>query len=154
MTTPINFEELFRKENELLAKDPGSTRDKSDLSDLDTETPGPAGEPWIRYTPIDRVGLAFSGGGIRSATFNLGVFKGAARTPLAQACRLSLHGLRRRIHRSMVDGVAGALGKRISRSFTRRPQQPPRRNQPRAGGGEASARVQQFSFTQDRIFSE
>jgi GNAT superfamily N-acetyltransferase len=64
---PPDFEKLFRKENELL--------DKSDLSSLDTETPGPAGEPWIRYTPLDRVGLAFSGGGIRSATFNLGVLK-------------------------------------------------------------------------------
>jgi len=75
MAPPIDFEALFRRENELLAKDPGSTGDKSDLSALDTETPGPAGEPWIRYTPIDRVGLAFSGGGIRSATFNLGVLK-------------------------------------------------------------------------------
>jgi GNAT superfamily N-acetyltransferase len=75
MTSPLDFKELFLQENKLLAKDPGSTGDKSDLSDLDTETPGPAGEPWIRYTPIDRVGLAFSGGGIRSATFNLGVLK-------------------------------------------------------------------------------
>jgi hypothetical protein len=72
---PIDFEALFRRENELLAEDLGSVRDKSDLSDPDTETPGPAGEPWIRYTPIDRVGLSFSGGGIRSATFNLGVLK-------------------------------------------------------------------------------
>ena len=71
----IDFEALFRQENELLAEDPVSARDKSDLSDLDTETPGPAGEPWVSYTPIDRVGLAFSGGGIRSATFNLGVLK-------------------------------------------------------------------------------
>ena len=45
------------------------------LEGLETESPGPAGEPWIRYTPLDRVGLAFSGGGIRSATFNLGVLK-------------------------------------------------------------------------------
>jgi hypothetical protein len=71
----IDFEALFRKENKLLAEDPGNARDKSDLSNLETETPGPAGEPWISYTPIDRVGLAFSGGGIRSATFNLGVLK-------------------------------------------------------------------------------
>jgi GNAT superfamily N-acetyltransferase len=76
MASPIDFKELFLQENELLAEDPGSTGDKSDLRDrLKTETPGPAGEPWIRYTPIDRVGLAFSGGGIRSATFNLGVLK-------------------------------------------------------------------------------
>src|SRR5437763_9339063 len=79
MTTPIDFKdfkELFLQENELLTKYSGSTGDKSDLRDrLDTESPGPAGEPWISYTPIDRVGLAFSGGGIRSATFNLGVLK-------------------------------------------------------------------------------
>src|SRR5437763_8337563 len=79
MTTPIDFKdfkELFLQENELLTKYSGSTGDKSDLRDrLDTESPGPAGEPWIRYTPLDRVGLAFSGGGIRSATFNLGVLK-------------------------------------------------------------------------------
>jgi GNAT superfamily N-acetyltransferase len=73
---PLDFKELFLQENELLTKDPGSTADKSYLRDLlKTETPGPAGEPWIRYTPIDGVGLAFSGGGIRSATFNLGVLK-------------------------------------------------------------------------------
>jgi len=71
-----HFKELFLRENELLADHPGSTGDKSDLRNrLNTETPGPAGEPWIRYTPFDRVGLAFSGGGIRSATFNLGVLK-------------------------------------------------------------------------------
>jgi GNAT superfamily N-acetyltransferase len=77
MASRLDFKELFLQENELLAKDPGSTGGKSDLRGrlLKTETPGPAGEPWIRYTPIDRVGLAFSGGGIRSATFNLGVLK-------------------------------------------------------------------------------
>ena len=76
MASPLDFKELFLQENELLAEDPGGTGGKSTLRDrLKTETPGPAGEPWIRYTPIDRVGLAFSGGGIRSATFNLGVLK-------------------------------------------------------------------------------
>src|SRR5436309_2734688 len=79
MTIPIDFKdfkELFLQENELLTKYSGSTGDKSDLRPrLNTEAPGPAGEPWIRYTPFDRVGLAFSGGGIRSATFNLGVLK-------------------------------------------------------------------------------
>lgn len=76
MTAPLDFKELFLRENELLAEDPGSTGDKSDLRHrLKTAMPGPAGEPWIRYTPFDRVGLAFSGGGIRSATFNLGVLK-------------------------------------------------------------------------------
>jgi GNAT superfamily N-acetyltransferase len=76
MVSPIDFKELFVQENELLAEDPGNTGDKSDLRDrMKTETPGSAGEPWISYTPLDRVGLAFSGGGIRSATFNLGVLK-------------------------------------------------------------------------------
>src|SRR3984893_2581666 len=74
-TEAHDFEALFRKENELLAEAPKSTEDRSDLSGLQTETPGPAGEPWISYTPLDRVGLALSGGGIRSATFNLGVLK-------------------------------------------------------------------------------
>jgi hypothetical protein len=34
---------------------------------------GVGGEPWVAFTPSDRFGLALSGGGIRSATFNLGV---------------------------------------------------------------------------------
>src|ERR1700694_695170 len=69
------FEQLFRDEDALLC--PGETKERRDetLKSLKTETPGPAGEPWIRYTPLDRVGLAFSGGGIRSATFNLGILK-------------------------------------------------------------------------------
>lgn len=32
--------------------------------------------PWVTSTPCDAVGLALSGGGIRSATFNLGVLEG------------------------------------------------------------------------------
>lgn len=39
-------------------------------------------EPRISYTPYDRVGLALSGGGIRSATFNLGVLQGLHRLGL------------------------------------------------------------------------
>ncbi len=38
-------------------------------------TAGRAGEPWLAFTSEDRVGLALSGGGIRSATFNLGVLQ-------------------------------------------------------------------------------
>lgn len=63
----LDFKKLFLQEQELL--DLESNGDKSDLKNgPNTETPGPASEPWISYTPIDRVGLAFSGGGIRSAT--------------------------------------------------------------------------------------
>jgi GNAT superfamily N-acetyltransferase len=74
MAPPSDFEELFRRENGLLSPPDRSSEDEA-ISDLKTESPGPAGEPWISYTPLDRVGLAFSGGGIRSATFNLGVLK-------------------------------------------------------------------------------
>jgi GNAT superfamily N-acetyltransferase len=35
-------------------------------------------EPWISFTPRDRFGLALSGGGIRSATFNLGLLQALA----------------------------------------------------------------------------
>ncbi len=72
---PLEFKQLFRDEDALLC--PGELRTSRDktLENLRTQSPGPAGEPWITYTPLDRVGLAFSGGGIRSATFNLGVLK-------------------------------------------------------------------------------
>ncbi|MBM3891639.1 MAG: hypothetical protein FJ388_21205, partial [Verrucomicrobia bacterium] len=39
-------------------------------------TSAPGEEPRIRQTPADCVGLALSGGGIRSATFNLGLMQG------------------------------------------------------------------------------
>jgi len=69
------FEQLFRDEDALLCPGEPRTSRNETLKSLRTESPGPAGEPWISYTPLDRVGLAFSGGGIRSATFNLGVLK-------------------------------------------------------------------------------
>ena len=37
---------------------------------------GGGGEPYVRFAEADRVGLALSGGGIRSATFNLGLLQG------------------------------------------------------------------------------
>ncbi len=67
MGSPLEFKELFIKEQSFLSSE--------QIDTVDDETPGSADEPWIRYTPLDRVGLAFSGGGIRSATFNLGVLK-------------------------------------------------------------------------------
>ncbi|MEY4918530.1 MAG: hypothetical protein RL616_2443, partial [Verrucomicrobiota bacterium] len=53
---------------------------------LDSKTPddwrceakihtGESGEPWVKSTPKNRFGLALSGGGIRSATFNLGLLQ-------------------------------------------------------------------------------
>src|SRR6266496_2197333 len=67
-----NFEKLFAQENELLSQ---VDNNQEALNGVTIERPGPAGEPWVRYTSVDRVGLAFSGGGIRSATFNLGILK-------------------------------------------------------------------------------
>jgi hypothetical protein len=73
VTVPPDFKSLFEQEDELLSPAvEGQTRERGGI---DVATPGPAGEPWIRSAPVDRVGLAFSGGGIRSATFNLGVLK-------------------------------------------------------------------------------
>ena len=66
-----NFEKLFEQENELLSQ----ADNQEALKNVTIERPGPAGEPWVTYTSVDRVGLAFSGGGIRSATFNLGILK-------------------------------------------------------------------------------
>jgi hypothetical protein len=43
---------------------------------FETSTPGPADEPWIAFTTHDHFGIALSGGGIRSATFNLGLLQG------------------------------------------------------------------------------
>jgi hypothetical protein len=74
MSSPFEFIELFTQENALLSQHDSST-EKETPEQFVTETPGPAGEPWISYTSRERVGLAFSGGGIRSATFNLGVLK-------------------------------------------------------------------------------
>ena len=73
MADPLNFEELFRRESELLAQ--ASEGRTGTPEPREVSTPGPAGEPWVRCAPVARVGLAFSGGGIRSATFNLGVLK-------------------------------------------------------------------------------
>ena len=44
--------------------------------------PEAAGEPWVHECREDLVGLALSGGGIRSATFNLGLLQGLHRLKL------------------------------------------------------------------------
>lgn len=45
-------------------------------------SPGRADEPWISFTDRDLFGLALSGGGIRSATFNLGLLQALERKQL------------------------------------------------------------------------
>ena len=50
--------------------------------------------------------LCFSGGGIRSASFCLGILQALARTKAVVSVRLSFDGFRRRLHRLLVIRVA------------------------------------------------
>ena len=50
------------------------------------------------------VGLALSGGGIRSASFGLGVLQALQQLRLFSASRLRVHGLGRRLHRRLAAG--------------------------------------------------
>ena len=83
-----NFPALIKAE-ETLIRDPGAPAPTVELeqaagegTDAITAPPGSADEPWVAFAEEDRVGLAFSGGGIRSATFNLGVLQGLQRLKL------------------------------------------------------------------------
>ena len=62
----LSFEKLYIRESQQL-------KDKVDGAKACTGV-----EPWISFTPRDRFGLALSGGGIRSATFNLGLLQAFA----------------------------------------------------------------------------
>lgn len=66
----ISFTRLYLDESRQLEDevDEESIRVRTDV----------AGEPWIAFTPRDRFGLALSGGGIRSATYNLGLMQALA----------------------------------------------------------------------------
>ena len=67
------FEELYKRE----IRGAGLAMDASwQRVDAVVTEPGTADEPWVVYAADDRVGLALSGGGIRSATFNLGILQG------------------------------------------------------------------------------
>jgi hypothetical protein len=60
---------------------------------------GPAGEPWVRFRSADLVGLALSGGGIRSATFGLGILQG-----------LDYHNVLRHVHYLSTVSGGGYVG--------------------------------------------
>ena len=62
----LTFEKLYIEESRRLG-------DKVDGAKI-----CPGVEPWISFTPRDRFGLALSGGGIRTATFNLGLLQAFA----------------------------------------------------------------------------
>jgi Patatin-like phospholipase len=52
----------------------GQDGDRSDFVEIRTNET--TGEPFVAFLGMDRTGLALSGGGIRSATFNLGLLQG------------------------------------------------------------------------------
>src|SRR5678816_1316342 len=67
------FKDLFTKEQRTILGDEHTGQDP-----LIT----PAEEPWVQKSESDQVGLALSGGGIRSATFCLGVLQALQRSDL------------------------------------------------------------------------
>ena len=54
----------------------GETQDSEVSRFLGTRTNAATGEPFVSFVGMDRTGIALSGGGIRSATFNLGILQG------------------------------------------------------------------------------
>ncbi len=70
-----SFERLVREEDAQLQAAGRASDGKGAAFDPVPGQPGSAEEPWLAFTNRDRVGLALSGGGIRSATFNLGLLQ-------------------------------------------------------------------------------
>ncbi|ATC65364.1 hypothetical protein CMV30_16225 [Nibricoccus aquaticus] len=58
---------------------PGTSPPWIDPEEFDVASSSLTQEPWVRFTKRDLFGLAFSGGGIRSATFNLGILQALER---------------------------------------------------------------------------
>ncbi len=75
----LSFIDLYRRESRRLDGNRDTTHHVPALRNEPEFRTGPAAEPAISFTPHDRLGLALSGGGIRSATFNLGVLQTLAR---------------------------------------------------------------------------
>jgi hypothetical protein len=64
---PISFQDLVQTEHKALT---GESSKSTKIA-----APSTSNEPWVRFTSRDYFGLALSGGGIRSATFNLGLLE-------------------------------------------------------------------------------
>ena len=91
---------------------------------------GASGEPWIGFRSADVVGLAFSGGGIRSATFNLGLLQELARLRIL----------------ALIDYVATVSGGGYVAGFwsawlARRPARRTAETFPEGSGGDESAAI-------------
>ena len=76
----FNFKELIKQEHERL--DQATPTITSPHEPATIAEPGRADEPWVSFTDRDLFGLALSGGGIRSATFNLGLLQALERKRL------------------------------------------------------------------------
>ncbi|HEY6136804.1 MAG TPA: hypothetical protein VI670_03480 [Thermoanaerobaculia bacterium] len=70
------FKTLFDREIEAILKSRGI--DPATAGESGSVTGGDTGEPFVTKTPADLAGIALSGGGIRSATFSLGLLQGLA----------------------------------------------------------------------------
>src|SRR2546422_9106340 len=72
---PKSFARLMQEEDAQLEAGRGAVEKPNTRYDPVIAQPGSAEEPWLAFTNRDRVGLALSGGGIRSAPFNLGLLQ-------------------------------------------------------------------------------
>lgn len=72
-SAPRSFAKVIDEEDYQIGAGAGAS--SSDEFKRVVAQPGSAEEPWLAATNRDRVGLALSGGGIRSATFNLGLLQ-------------------------------------------------------------------------------
>ncbi len=91
------------------AADNNYTRDFAAVEQAESDWIRERRPPRVSVPPdAPLVGLALSGGGIRSAAFNMGVLQTLARSGLLAARRLSIVGVRRRLHRFLPHLAAGA----------------------------------------------
>ncbi len=72
---PFDFEELVRRERAWIAGRARAEAGAAAPANFRVATSPLTGEPWVSFTSEDQFGLALSGGGIRSATFNLGLLQ-------------------------------------------------------------------------------
>lgn len=73
---PSGFDEAIALEADDIAKGRAALElPQTSASRIQTGVHALADEPWVTYTPFDRAGLALSGGGIRSASFALGLLQ-------------------------------------------------------------------------------
>ena len=79
---PLKFEELIAQESNWLDEAKGRVGNQ----DRDIARPGPTEEPWVAFTVDDHFGVALSGGGIRSATFNLGLLQALDKRKVLEHC--------------------------------------------------------------------